>query len=171
MENAVDNGVKLFLNEDYQTVVFNLIYFCLVILNIVTFILGIFFMEYKFWMIEFYSIDNIFGVVILPILVIIDFIFFVDKGLYKLYFVPYSLISFLVYIVVIIVRSLIVRGNDTIVSIYWQKYYPYVFLNFDNASPLLIIISILCLIIGIISIAFGCYFAKCKRYEINVDDE
>ena len=161
---------KLFKNEDYQTVTFNLIDYCLVLLNIASLILGLFFMEYKFWQKEFYTVDNVFSIIVLPLMVTIDFAFFVEKGLYKLYFIPYSIISLFVYFVVIIVRILIVRGNDSILSIYWSKYYPYVFLNFDNVNIGLVLTSVFCLLIGVLSIAIGCYYAKCKTYEITVND-
>ena len=127
-------------------------------------------MENKFWMKEFYSIDNIFGIIVLPILVLIDFIFFVDKGLYKVYFVYYSLIPFFLYTIIMVSRALIVRNNKGILTAYWPKYYPYLFFNFDNMSVLLVIVSIVCLLLGTLLIAFGCYYSKCKKYEISVDD-
>ncbi|MCR5231566.1 MAG: hypothetical protein K6B64_02865, partial [Acholeplasmatales bacterium] len=100
-----------------------------------------------------------------------DYAFFVDKGLYKMYCFPIGVIPFALYLIIGIIRSLIARGNNQILSIYWQEYYPYVFLNFDNVATYLIIISLVCLLFGIASISFGAYFAKCKTYDILKSEE
>lgn len=162
---------KLFQNKDYETCEINLIYFCTVMLNLLTFVLGAFFMEEKFWMKEFYTFSNVVAIIVLPIYIILEFAFLIDKGLYRFYFVLASLIAPLIYFLVIIIRFLIVRGNEAIISIYWNQYYPYVFLNLDNVNIAIFIVSLLCIFLGLASMAFGCFISKRKTYEIEKDSE
>lgn len=163
---------KLFQNKDYEISYVNLIYFIVVILNLLTLVLGLFFMEEKFWNKEFYTFSNVISIIVLPIYVILEFAFLIEKGIYKLYFVPVSLIIPFVYLLSIIIRIFVVRGNGFIVSIYWNQYYPYVFLNLDNGiTPLLFVINLICILLGLASLSVGCYLTKRKTYEIEKDSE
>lgn len=163
---------KLFQNKDYEISWINLFYFAVVILNVLTFVLGAIFMEEKFWNKEFYTFSNVVSILVIPVYIMLEFAFLIEKGIYKLYFVPVSLIVPFVYFLTIIIRFLIVRGNDTIVSVYWNQYYPYVFLNLDNGiTPLLFVVNLLCIFLGLASMSVGCFLAKRKTYEIEKDSE